>query len=1264
MKKTLLLFIALCITSSFFVGAAQWTVTTVAEFNTAMTSYAVDDEIIISAGTYAINGTKSITKSVTIKASPDAVTKPVLAQLMFTFNATGCSLTLDGLDIYWDAEGVATPTTSRYFITSTAGIYTIPTLAINNCAIHGFGRTLLRSDGGSVTSITNLNVSNSMIYDMGRENPSYSVFAVKTAKISNATFTNSTIYSCANGFWYSEMTSVPIVFSMDKCCLIKNTSTTKGIPTVTTSKRLFNANANPNSSYTFKDCIISDSYDATTNNMTMQLNCNNTTITGHINNSILANNFAATKITGTLTTNTEVATTALSYDFATLKINTTPTTITGIGDPRWTLNPVVAVPATLSTSVLPLGAGTVTVSPNLPTYNVGDQITLTQTRNFGYEFKEWQDGEGNLLSTNASYQFNILANTTVKAVYNTLTTYNYTVTKVGSQWGNVLLNPAPTNGKYEAGTTVTMSVVPNAVTNFSYWEDNSTTTSRVIAVDADKSFTATFDEIPFIVGWNFLEQSVRTARQGDFYSELSNTGVISLYEPAGTPVNWLASLASFSPSYSCVRIWTAGANFASTRRYFEASFATTGYSNIQVKSLVGGNYQCYSIQKMQYSLDGTTFTDLNTADITSVYNAGWVDLNATLPLAAEGQTKVYIRWVADVTSPVLGLATDNDGMALTNIYVFADKVVVNDVTAPTLISSVPVEASTNASANGSIVLTFDEKMKVGSGNCNLGATTLTPSFGSKTVTFPYTKLAYNTDFTFTVPAGALTDMSGNAYTGITLNFKTMNRPQPIAKIFDAIVAADGTGNYSTLQAAISATPDNSGLAYLIFVKNGNYTGHVEIPASKPNIHLIGQSRDSVIVSDNRLCGDDGNGTPVYHVSLGATVVVNAANTYFENITFQNSVGYLNQTGPQALAMYSNNDKIAFKNCTLRSYQDTYLTSTRNAADRHYLLNCRVEGAVDFIYGGGDVFFDACTVFCTRLAGGYIVAPSHSVATQWGYVFSNCTLDGSNGTVTYLGRPWQGAPKTSFFNTTAKIGIYPGGWYYKMGAIPAIFADYNTMDATGSQLDLSQRISNYEYDVKDANGVVTSTVTGVAKKSFTDTEAAQYTLDNVVQGTDNWDPRILTEATDVPANVINTAGTLTWNATNYAICYLVLRNNKVVGMTTSLTYTDGEYAANAQYAVVAVAASGALSQKTMASNSSNSTAVKNATATKVIAYGENNVLYLSNLPAQAKVELYSFSGKLLLSQQVKSSTATFQMLENNAIVRVISTNETVVLKVTK
>ena len=915
---------------------------------------------------------------------------------------------------------------------------------------------------------------------------------------------------------------------------------------------------------------------------------------------------------------------------------------------------------TLNASVADAASGSVTVSPASATYDINSTVKLTANRNFGYKFVKWVDGIGNDLSTENPYSVLLDGNKTIKAVFEAVATYNYTVSIIGSQWGKVTLSPAPTNGKYETGSVVIMKVVPNMATNFSYWEDNTTDLTRTIQVNADKSFAATFDEIPFITGWDFAVLTPLAGRSGDYFSETSNVGSISAYENTGVAVNWSASAAIYNPALPCIRLWTSVANFA-TPRYVQASFSTVGYKNINVKSKVGAQYHVYPIETMQYSLDGTNFTKIAQTDITSVYGSSWADLNATLPADAEGQTKIYVRWIEDATStPVLGNATDIDGMALTNIFVYADKVVINDVTPPTLVSSVPTEGANNASANGSIVLTFDEKIKAGTGNCSLGSTILTPVFGLKTVTFAYSKLAYNTDYTFTVPAGALTDVSGNAYTELTLHFRTMNRPQPIAKVFDAVIASDGTGNYTTVQAAIDAVPNNSVIPYLIFVKNGIYSGHVNISITKPNIHLIGQNRDSVVFTDNRLCGASGS-LPVYGVDPGASTVVNSTNCYFENITFENSWGFLNQTGPQALAMFSDNDRIVFKNCDMRSYQDTYLTSTRNITDRHYLLNCRIEGAVDFIYGSSDVFFDHCTIYCTRLSGGYIVAPNHSVGTQWGYVFSNCTLDGPSGVTTYLGRPWHNAPKTSYFNTISKIGIYPVGWWYKMGAIPAIFADYNTMDANGNPMDLTNRISSYQYDVTDANGVVTSTVTGTAKNSFTDAEAAQYTLDNVMKGSDSWDPRTITEATEAPANVTEKKGNLIWTTTNYAICYLVLRNSKVIGMTTNTNYIDMSYTAGALYKVIAVAESGALSNPTTA-KSIVDTGLESLRS-KVFAYINDKNLFVNNVEIGSTVSVYTING-MLLRKQIAVSTIVSIPINSACIVKVTSNSETINLKMIK
>ena len=309
MRSKLFLIIVGCLMLASQVFAAQHYVTTLAELNTALTSYTAGDEIIVAEGIYGINGTKTITKSLTIKADPLATTKPVLSQVMFSMNTSDVSLTLEGLEMYWDLEDAATPTASRYFLSLTSAVCTFPSITFRNCEIHGYGRSLIRADNGTnVATITTLTVENCLIHDMGRESNGYSIFALKTAKITNALFKNTTIYNSKNGFWYSEVTTAPIALTLENSSILKTTAAG--------SKLSINTNANPGSEYTFRNSIISDSYDATTANMLLKLNSNGTTILAHVDNSILGNHFPATKITGSLTTNTEVAVSALSFDFA------------------------------------------------------------------------------------------------------------------------------------------------------------------------------------------------------------------------------------------------------------------------------------------------------------------------------------------------------------------------------------------------------------------------------------------------------------------------------------------------------------------------------------------------------------------------------------------------------------------------------------------------------------------------------------------------------------------------------------------------------------------------------------------------------------------------------------------------------------------------------------------------------------------------------------------------------------------------------------
>ncbi len=193
----------------------------------------------------------------------------------------------------------------------------------------------------------------------------------------------------------------------------------------------------------------------------------------------------------------------------------------------------------------------------------------------------------------------------------------------------------------------------------------------------------------------------------------------------------------------------------------------------------------------------------------------------------------------DRTSPLVGNTSDNDGLSIAELYILADRESANDDVPPVLVSTIPADGADGASATGSIILTFNEKVLTGTGNATLNGETIAPTLSGKSIVYNYNSLDYNTNYTFTVPAGAITDRSGNAFAGTTLTFTTMERSQPEARLFDAIVAQDCSGDYATVQDAIDAAPANRVKPWLIFVKNGNYNEHVDIPASKPMLHIIG-----------------------------------------------------------------------------------------------------------------------------------------------------------------------------------------------------------------------------------------------------------------------------------------------------------------------------------------------------------------------------------------------------------------------------------------
>lgn len=234
----------------------------------------------------------------------------------------------------------------------------------------------------------------------------------------------------------------------------------------------------------------------------------------------------------------------------------------------------------------------------------------------------------------------------------------------------------------------------------------------------------------------------------------------------------------------------------------------------------------------------------------------------------------------------------------------------------------------------------------------------------------------------------------------------------------AVVAADGSGDFVTVQAAVDAVPAGNTERLVIAVKPGVYRGQVIVPAGKQNIslHGLGHSSAAVVIADERANGTpkpDGSGT--WGTSGSASVTVDGAGFRARDLTFANlfdEAGHPEITSRQAVAVLTRADRLEFERVRFVGNQDTLYvnSSAAGVVARSYFRGCYVEGDVDFIFGRGTAVFDGCRIHSLNRGSspnGYVTAPSTDVANEHGLLFSRCMLtsDAPAGTV-FLGRPWH------------------------------------------------------------------------------------------------------------------------------------------------------------------------------------------------------------------------------------------------------------------
>ncbi len=315
--------------------------------------------------------------------------------------------------------------------------------------------------------------------------------------------------------------------------------------------------------------------------------------------------------------------------------------------------------------------------------------------------------------------------------------------------------------------------------------------------------------------------------------------------------------------------------------------------------------------------------------------------------------------------------------------------------------------------------------------------------------------------------------------------------------YNVTVAKDGTGDYTTIQAAISAAPTtaNAAAPYTIFIKNGKYKEKINVPSNKPFLQMIGESVANVFVYFDDYSGGVGG------TSNSASFTVNANDFSAFNISFANTFDYdagvtNGLVNLQAVAMLVNGDRVAFKNCRFQGNQDTLYQNKKG-----YYKNCYIDGIIDFIFGGGASVFDSCTVYPKSRTGNgtsYITAANTPAGQAYGYVFRDCkVISNPGGTNYYLGRPWQNSTgsstpfaenKTVFLNAVLNANVLSAGWsIWDAGTLTGniTYAEYQSKFFNGSPIDISARVA--------------------WSQQLNATQAATYTNANIFAAGTPWDP---------------------------------------------------------------------------------------------------------------------------------------------------------------
>lgn len=147
--------------------------------------------------------------------------------------------------------------------------------------------------------------------------------------------------------------------------------------------------------------------------------------------------------------------------------------------------------------------------------------------------------------------------------------------------------------------------------------------------------------------------------------------------------------------------------------YFETTVSTVNYEDIQFSAKLGGSKKAPRSWKLQYSIDGVNYSDVEGATYTLTSNKTMVQCfeNVSLPSTCNNRAKVYVRVIVCENAAINGVDTIVGSLsgdaAINNIAIVGTSTeTVNELVAPTISTSSTVGDGTTIFDNNTVSI-FD-----------------------------------------------------------------------------------------------------------------------------------------------------------------------------------------------------------------------------------------------------------------------------------------------------------------------------------------------------------------------------------------------------------------------------------------------------------------------------------------------------------------------------------------------------------------------------